>query len=116
MVVVDKLVLPLKIQLKIYFEKQSFYSASLEEAYRRIADSGVKEYARQAHFVFRKRYWERVFGIIREEICRMLEKEARKMGKKKPDLTKLLERLEHYKKDCLEMALLLAGSKLKLER
>ena len=30
MVVIDKLVLPLKIQLKIFFDKQKFYNASME--------------------------------------------------------------------------------------
>lgn len=46
----------------------------------------------------------------------MMEKEAKKLTKKKPDLGKLLERVELYKKDCIEMATLLSGSKLKLER
>jgi hypothetical protein len=57
MIVVDKLVLPLKIQLKIYFEKQTLYSASLEDAYRKIAESGVREHTKNAHFIFRKRYF-----------------------------------------------------------
>ncbi len=42
MIVVDKLTLPLKIQLKIYFQKQTLYTAAMEEAYKRIAESGVK--------------------------------------------------------------------------
>ncbi len=29
MIVIDKLVLPLKVQLKILFEKQAFYTASM---------------------------------------------------------------------------------------
>jgi hypothetical protein len=36
MIVIDKLTLPLKIQLKIYFEKQTLYSAAMEEAYKKI--------------------------------------------------------------------------------
>ena len=36
MIVIDKLVLPLKLHLKIFFEKQGFYTANMEDVYKKI--------------------------------------------------------------------------------
>lgn len=72
MIIIDKLVLPLKLQLKLYFEKQGFYGVNMEEVYKKIISSKICEYAKFAHFIFKKRYYERIFGCIKEEICRSL--------------------------------------------
>lgn len=32
------------------------------------------------HFLFVKRYYERIFACMREEICKMLEKELKALG------------------------------------
>lgn len=57
MIVIDKMVLPLKLQLKIYFEKQNFYTASMEDAYKKIVESKIRENTRYAHFVLKKKYF-----------------------------------------------------------
>ncbi len=57
MIVIDKLVLPLKLQLKIFFEKQGFYTASMEDVYNKIVQSGLKDHTKHAHFIFKKRYF-----------------------------------------------------------
>ena len=57
MIVIDKLVLPLKLQLKIYFEKQNFYTASMEDAYKKIVESKIRENTKYSHFIFKKRYF-----------------------------------------------------------
>lgn len=65
MVVIDKLVLPLKIQLKIFFDKQKFYSASMEETYRLIIKSEIYQNMSNIHFILKRRYYERIFSTIR---------------------------------------------------
>jgi hypothetical protein len=66
MIVIDKIVLPLKIQLKIYFEKQGFYTASMEDAYKKIVESGIVGHVKNVHFIFKKRYFERIFATLKE--------------------------------------------------
>lgn len=57
MVIIDKLVLPIKIQFKIFFDKQKFYTASMEEAYRLILKSELYQNFNNVHFVLKKRYY-----------------------------------------------------------
>ncbi len=57
MVIIDKLVLPIKIQFKIFFDKQKFYTASMEEAYRLILKSELYQNCNNVHFVLKKRYY-----------------------------------------------------------
>lgn len=57
MVIIDRLVLPLKIQLKIFFDKQKFFEAQMERAYSLIIESDIYKNMPKVHFIFKKRYY-----------------------------------------------------------
>jgi hypothetical protein len=65
MVIIDHLVAPLSIQLKIAFNQQTFFSAQMEKAYLLILHSEVHQNMKLVHFIFKKRYYERIFATLR---------------------------------------------------
>ena len=68
------------------------------------------------HFIFKKRYYERIFTTIREEICKMLVREVEKTKKPKQIRNKVIERINFYKADCREMMELMITQKLKIQK
>lgn len=89
MVTIDRLVIPIKIKLKEFFNKQQFFDAPMEKVYSIIVSSEVIKNIDKVHFIFKKRYFERIFATIREEISKLLEKQVDSLKKKK-DVTILV--------------------------
>ena len=56
MVIIDRLVAPLSIQLKISFNQQQFFTAKTEKAYALIISSEIHKNMNFVHFIFKKRY------------------------------------------------------------
>ncbi len=57
MVIIDRLVLPLKIQLKTFFNRQTFFDSQMERVYNMIVESEICRNMSKVHFIFKKRYF-----------------------------------------------------------
>ena len=68
------------------------------------------------HFIFKKRYYERIFSTLREEVCKMLVKEVEGHKKPKDIRGKVIERIAAYKADFKEMAEIMMPERLKIEK
>jgi hypothetical protein len=58
--------MPLKLQLRLHFEQQPFFTVQLEHAYKLITSSTACASTGKLHFIFQKRCFERIFALLRE--------------------------------------------------
>jgi hypothetical protein len=55
LLVVEKLLLPLRLKLRLHFEQQTFFAAALEQPYKIIVLSPLKQLLPSLHPIFQKR-------------------------------------------------------------